>query len=75
MDGKVCQVMCCILFYNSLLDVSSLITTQAKKWIISYYKTNGIMTLKKHMNVNHVAIAKKFEEEIYSPMRGYWKDK
>jgi len=32
------------------------------------------MTLKKHMNANHVAIAKKFEKEIYSPMRGYWKD-
>jgi len=58
MDGKVCQVMCCILHYNSLGDVSSLITTQARKWIISYYKANGIMTLKKHMNTNHVVIAK-----------------
>jgi hypothetical protein len=31
------------------------------------------MTLKKHMNENHDAIAKKIEEEIYSPMRGVLK--
>jgi len=73
MDEKFHQVMCCILCYNSLLDASSLITTQAKKWIISYYKTNGIRTLKKHMNAKHVTIAKKFEKEIYSPLRGVLK--
>jgi ribosomal protein L31E len=28
------------------------------------------MTLKKHMSANHVVIARKIEEEIYSPMRG-----
>jgi len=57
--------------YNSLLHVSSLITTQAE--IISYYKTNGIMTLKKHMTANYAAIAENFEEEIYSPKRGLLK--
>jgi hypothetical protein len=38
--------------------------------MISYYKTNEITTLKKHVNANYVAIANKFEEEISSPMKG-----
>jgi hypothetical protein len=37
--------------------------TQFKRGIISYYKTNGITILKKHVNVDHGPIAKIFEEE------------
>jgi hypothetical protein len=37
--------------------------------MISYYKTNEVTTLKKHVNANYVAIANKFEEEISSPMK------
>jgi hypothetical protein len=56
MDDKVHEIMCCILCYNSLLDVSSLITTQARKWIISYYKINVIITL---VNVDIVLFLKR----------------
>jgi hypothetical protein len=74
MDEKVREVMCCILCYNSLLDVSSLITTQARKWIISYYKINVIMTLKKHMNADHVVIKKKLKKKFIVLWGGYWRD-
>jgi hypothetical protein len=33
-----------------------------EKWLITYYKTYGITTLKKHMHVNHFIIVKFFEE-------------
>jgi hypothetical protein len=62
MDRKIPQVMHCIICYNSPIDASSLIRIQARKGIISYYKTNGTMALKKHVDVHHVVIAKKIEE-------------
>jgi hypothetical protein len=31
--------------------------------------TNGITTLKKHVDANHSIIAKMFEEEIENPLR------
>jgi hypothetical protein len=34
-----------------------------------YYKNNAIIILKKHVNANHGIIAKKFENEVNSPMR------
>jgi hypothetical protein len=37
-----------------------------KKCLITYYKTCGIIGLRKHVNVNHAIIAKKIEEEINS---------
>jgi hypothetical protein len=37
--------------------------------MISYYKTNEITTLKKHVNANYVAIANKIEKEISSPVK------
>ncbi len=46
-----------------------MIITQVKKWMISYYKTNEITTLKKHVNANYVAIANKIEKEISSPVK------
>jgi hypothetical protein len=53
-----------MFYYNSPIDAYNLVKTQTRKQIISYYKTNGIMTLKKHVVVDHVMIPKKFEEEI-----------
>jgi hypothetical protein len=35
---------------------------QAKKGLISYYQTNGINFLKKHVDTKHILIAKRFEE-------------
>jgi hypothetical protein len=44
--------------------------TQARKGLISYYKTNGITSLKKHVDVNHFLIYKKIEKEVNSLMKG-----
>jgi hypothetical protein len=52
MDGKALQVMCCMFYHNSPIDAYSLAKTEARKGIISYYKTNGIRTLKKHVDAN-----------------------
>jgi hypothetical protein len=35
----------------------------------THYKKNGIIALKKQVDVNHVMLAKKFEEEVNSPLR------
>jgi len=43
--------------------------TQARKGLISYYKTNGITSLKEHVHVNHYFISQKFEE-VQNMMRG-----
>jgi hypothetical protein len=44
--------------------------TRLKKGLVFYFKNNVLITLKKHLNANHVLSAKKFEEEmnIESPM-------
>ncbi len=37
---------------------------------ISYYKTNGITSLKQNVDADHDQIAKIFEEEVNSLLRG-----
>ncbi len=37
---------------------------------ISYYKTNGITSLKKNVDVDHDQIVKIFEEEVNSLLKG-----
>ncbi len=44
--------------------------TQLRKELISYYKTNGITSLKKYVNVDHVIVAKTFKEKMNSSMKG-----
>ncbi len=39
--------------------------TQARKGLIIYDTTNGIVTLRKHVNIDHSNVLKKIEEEIY----------
>jgi hypothetical protein len=43
-----------------------------KKGLITYYKTHGIITLKKHVDVYHVLIIKKIEEEVNGLIRGFF---
>jgi hypothetical protein len=40
------------------------------KGLFLYNTTNGITTLKKHVNINNSIIAKLFEEAINSPLKG-----
>jgi hypothetical protein len=56
------QIMHCIFCHNNPINVTNP-RTQFKRGIISYYKTNGITFLEKHVNVDQVPIAKIFEEE------------
>jgi len=61
--------MCCNLCYQELvIGINS--RTQARKGLISYYKTNGITSLKKHVDAKHTIIVKLFEEKINSLLKG-----
>ncbi len=61
--------MRCIIYYNSLV-LFCILKVQAMKGLFLYNTTNGITTLKKHLNANHSTIAKLFEEAIDSPLKG-----
>ncbi len=43
---------------------------QTKKGLISYYKINGIISLKKHVDAKHIVIAKMFEKEVNFLLKG-----
>jgi hypothetical protein len=67
-DGENLKIMICILCYNILMIVINPKTQTRRS--ISYYKTNGIITLRKHVDAKHFIIAKKFEEEVNNLMKG-----
>jgi len=54
--------MCCIFCHDNLVNAINTIT-QFRKSLISYYKTNGITSLKKHVDVDQGQIVKIFEKE------------
>jgi hypothetical protein len=56
--------MKCHLCYKTLVLYNPRI--KLKKGLISYYKTNGILALKKHMDVKHNLFTKKLDEEVNS---------
>jgi hypothetical protein len=62
MDGKIPQVMRCHLCYKTPMLYNPRI--KLRKGLISYYHTNGILALKKHMYVKHGLLAKKLDEEV-----------
>jgi len=57
-----------ILCYQNLV-IGINLTTQMRKGLNFYYKTNGITSLKKHVDVDHSFIAQMFEEEMNSLLR------
>jgi hypothetical protein len=64
-DVKVPHVMCCILCYNRLVGHAILEQKiKLKKGFVSYFKSNGIITLTKYVDVNHGLIVKNFEEKM-----------
>jgi hypothetical protein len=67
-DGENLKIMICILCYNILVIVINP-KTQTRRFK-SYYKTNGITTLRKHVDAKHSIIAKKFEEKVNGLMKG-----
>ncbi len=60
-------MMYCILYFNSPINASNP-RTHAKKGSISYYKTNGVTTFNKHVNVNNAIITKNIVE-VNSPLK------
>jgi hypothetical protein len=57
------QVMRCILCYDTVINIFNPRTKERKR-LITYYKTYGIITLKKHVDADHFIIAKKVEKEV-----------
>jgi len=56
-------MMHCIICYQTFVCGINLII-QIRKGLISCYKTYGITSFKKHVDANHMLIAKKFEKKI-----------
>lgn len=63
MDLEHIQNLCYILCYQTLACGINL-RTQARKELISYYKTYGITSFTKHVDINHMLITKEFNEEM-----------
>jgi ABC-type antimicrobial peptide transport system ATPase subunit len=64
-----------MLCYNIPIDAFILVKIQERKGIILYYKTNKIIGLTKHMDVNNVVMATKIEKKKKkSLLRGCWKN-
>jgi hypothetical protein len=62
--GKIFQIMRCFLCYKNIIDSFKSQNILGKCIITSCYEINGITTLKKHMDVDNLIIAKSFEEEM-----------
>jgi hypothetical protein len=60
---KICTI------YNNRVNEPNLSTSKERKSLVTYYKTYGIITLKKHVDAYCGINAKKFEEEINSSMK------
>jgi hypothetical protein len=57
------QMMRCLLnHYQPIVFVNS--RKHLRKGLITYYKISGITCLQKHLDANHSAIYKRFQEEI-----------
>jgi hypothetical protein len=53
-----------MLCYRKPIVLERRTKNKIKKGFVSYFKNNGIIVLKKHMDANHGIIVKKFEEEV-----------
>ncbi len=53
------------MLYVVLYETNNhVVWNKVKTSLISYFKNNGIIVLKKHMDANHGLIVKKIEEEM-----------
>jgi hypothetical protein len=59
-DNKAPQLMRCHVCYPHQITTTNS-KTQLRKGIISYFKNNGITSLKKHLVVDHAMLTNKFE--------------
>ncbi len=63
------QVIRCILCYDNVVNIPNP-RIKERKGLITYYKTYGINVHKKHVDVDHFIIVKKFEEKINNDIIG-----
>ncbi len=63
MDVNVPQLMPFMVCYNSLVSFFYQ-RTRLRKGLVFYFKSNGIIKLKKHVDANHGLIVKTFEENL-----------
>jgi hypothetical protein len=56
------QVMRCLFCYNNPMHALNL-NTKERKLLITYYKTYGISTLKKHVDNDHATIVKNLRKK------------
>jgi hypothetical protein len=59
------QIMHCISCYKFPINASNL-RTQARKGLISHYNTNGIASLKKRVNANHVVFGLRRKQKQFN---------
>jgi hypothetical protein len=61
--------MCCILCHNNPVNVTNP-KTQLRRKLILYFKTNGMTSLKEHVDADHGLVAKVFEKQVNSLLKG-----
>jgi hypothetical protein len=67
-DLSCAQTLTCIACYDSIVFVLNP-KTKARKGLVLYNKLNRTTATKKHVDENHSNIAKRFEEEMNSPLK------
>ncbi len=55
-------IVCCVIGNQQSCNIGT--KNKVKKGLVSYFKNNRIIVLKKHMDANHGLIVKKIEEEM-----------
>jgi len=57
MDLSQNQIMCYIIYHSGTASPEVLaMCTKCKNCLIAYHKSNGIMTMKKHVEYDHVLL-------------------
>jgi hypothetical protein len=57
--------MRCIIFHVDFLGLDILaMQTKCKTRLITYHKTKGITTMKKHVDANHFALMRKLAKDL-----------
>ena len=64
------QVMRCVICHNATVGPAILaLRTRCRKGLITYFKANGIIAMKKHVEVEHFISSKRYAKEICSQVR------
>jgi hypothetical protein len=66
-DGSKPHIMRCMICHENFVIYNPRI--KERGGIITYFNKYGITPLKKHVDANHVVLAKRFEETMNYPLR------